>query len=146
MTKRDLKIRVISDTESVGDDGENDSVHTDMTTDAKMTETGDRIEIGYDELLSDDGDVSHTLIAFDRTHPGTVFLTRTGFLSMTCVIEENVRYRFTYDIGIAALEMFAVGKTVKNSILDASKTLRMAYDLELRGMTMRRCSLRLTLM
>lgn len=147
MTKRSLQLRVVSDTESIGDDDlESDAVHTDITTDATLTEVGGRIELGYDEILSDDGEYSHTLIAFDRKRPQTVFLTRTGFLNMTCAIEENMRYRFTYDIGIAAFEMISVGKKVKNSLLDSSGTLRMTYDLELRGMTMRRCSLRLTIM
>ena len=104
----------------------------------------EKISVEYDELLSDDGAPTRTVLLFEREKPETVFLSRNGDVKMTCVIEEKTRYRFTYDIGVAALELVCVGQSVKNELSDNGGKLSVKYDIEARGVTVQSCELSVT--
>ncbi|MBQ9510346.1 MAG: DUF1934 domain-containing protein [Clostridia bacterium] len=148
MKKKQIKLRVVSHTEGNDefDAGEKESEFTDITTTAELSMSGDRVVIEYDEVLSSGDDtVTHTAISFDKNSPNVIFLTRTGDVQMTCVIEEKTRYRFSYDVGFAVFELIAAGKKVKNSLLDTSGTLKMSYDVEMHGMMIRTCDMRVTI-
>lgn len=149
MKKKQIKLRVVSRTEENGQlDGEEDeSTYTDITTTAELSTNGDRVTVEYDEVLSsEETSATHTAISFDKNAPNVIFLTRTGDVHMTCVIEEKTRYRFSYDVGFAVFELIAAGKKVKNSLLDTSGTLKMSYGIEMHGMMMRTCDMRVTIL
>lgn len=135
-----IKLRIVSDIMYFPDESPS---HTDMTTDAALIETDDKITIEYDEFLSDDDGITHTALSFSRKNPETVFLTRSGEVDMTCVIEEKKRYSFRYDMGIAFFDIIAVGKKVKNKLIDKSKSAHFVYDMEMNGTTVQTCDLKM---
>lgn len=148
MNKKPIKLHIVSALSGfVGDteQTEDDEINIDMTTDAVYCDGGDKIVIEYDELLSEENNITHTVLSFEKENPGTVFLTRSGDLHMTCVLEEKKRYRFLYDIGPASLECVAVGRKVRNSISEAAGGIKLNYDMEMRGMLMRRCDFEMTI-
>ena len=149
MKKQQIKLRVISRVEGSDEftEEETESTFTDMTTAAELITSDDKVSVEYDEVLSSgDASVTHTVISFDRKNPDTIFLTRSGDVHMTCVIEERMRYRFNYDVGFASFELIAAGKKVNNSLLDKSGTLKMNYDIEMHGMMIRKCDMKVTIL
>ena len=149
MKKQQIKLRVVSRIEGNDDFAEEEveSAFTDITTTAELITSDDKVSVEYDEALSSgDASITHTAISFDRKNPDTVFLTRSGDVHMTCVVEERMRYRFNYDVGFAAFELIAAGKKVNNSLLDTSRTLKMSYDLEMHGMMIRKCEMKVTIL
>ena len=72
MTEKAVKLKV----KSVQNTGveEEESEITELLTDAVLSVSDERISLGYDEIVSDDGDVCSTSLVFDKTKPGTVFL------------------------------------------------------------------------
>ena len=150
MKKRQIKLRVVSRIEGSDDfteETDDESTFTDITTAAELITSDDKVSLEYDEVLSSgDASVTHTVISFDKKSPDTIFLTRSGDVHMTCVIEERMRYRFSYDVGFAAFELIAAGKKVNNSLLDTSGTLKMIYDIEMHGMMIRQCDMKVTIL
>lgn len=144
MNKKPIKVRIRS-TQYGLTGSKDDCERFDMTTDATLCEKNGKIVIEYDEGLTDDGGITHTALSFDRNKPDTVFLTRQGGMRMTCVLEEKQRYRFLYDVGFAALELVAVGHSVRNNISQAGGDLCLKYDMESRGIVMRRCDFKMTI-
>lgn len=140
MTVNPIKLRVVSTVCYFPSD---DPSHTDMTTEATISDDGEKVILEYDEFLSEDSGVTHTSVSFEKSKPGTVFLTREGEVDMTCVIEEKMRYRFKYDIGVCALELMAVGKSVKNHLLDKSKSAKLEYDMEMNGAKVQSCEIKI---
>lgn len=151
MKKKPIKIHVISAMTAparppVDDDDEgDDDFSVDMTTDATICDEGGKIVIEYDEILSEEQSVTHTVLSFEKEKPQTVFLTRSGDVSMTCVLEENKRYRFMYNVGPASLDFVAVGHGVTNSIGTESGEIRLLYDMEIRGMLVNSCDFKMTI-
>ena len=142
MTKKDVKLKIKSVQRS-GIPGDKDE-QLEILTDAVINASKEKISVEYDELLSDDGAPTRTVLLFEREKPETVFLSRNGDVKMTCVIEEKTRYRFTYDIGVAALELVCVGQSVKNELSDNGGKLSVKYDREARGVTVQSCELSVT--
>ncbi len=142
MTKKDVKLKIKSVQRS-GIPGDKDE-QFEMLTDAVINSSKEGISVEYDELLSEDGAPTRTVLLFKRENPETIFLSREGDAKMTCVIEEKTRYRFTYDIGIAALDLICVGQSVKNELSDSGGRLSLKYDIEARGVTVQSCELSVT--
>lgn len=144
MNKKPIKLRIRS--KQFGLTGEKDEAESfDMTTDATLCENGGNVVIEYDEKLSAEDGVTHTSLSFDRNKPETVFLSRLGGARMTCVLEEKQRYRFLYDVGFAAIELVAVGHSVKNRISEDGGDMCLRYDMESRGIVMRHCDFKMTI-
>ena len=142
MTEKTVKLKV----KSVQNTGveEEESEITELLTDAVLSVSDGRISLGYDEIVSDDGDVCSTSLVFDKAKPGTVFLSRKGDVTMNCVIEEKTRYRFSYDLGFASMDLVCVGHEVKNSISTSGGEMLLRYDIETRGVPVQSCVLLIT--
>lgn len=142
MTKRNVKLKIRS-VQASGNDGSEDTV--EILTDAVLSERGGKVSLEYKELLSEDGIPTETSLVFDKEKPDTVFLSRKGDVKMSCVIEKKERYRFSYNLGFAAIELMCVGKDVRNGIPEGKGELDLEYDIEARGAIVQSCSLKIAI-
>ena len=74
MTKKDVKLKIKSVQRS-GIPGDKDE-QLEILTDAVINASKEKISVEYDELLSDDGAPTRTVLLFEREKPETVFLSR----------------------------------------------------------------------
>ena len=139
MTKKNVKLRIRS-VQISGNDSSEDTI--EILTDAILSEHGGKTSLEYKELLSEDRIPTETSLVFDKEKPDTIFLCRKGDVKMNCVIEKKERYRFSYNLGFAAIELICVGKDVRNGISEGKGELDLEYDIEARGATVQSCSLK----
>lgn len=143
MIKKEIKLRIKSIQRSGVDDDGDDII--EIVTDAVLSESNGKFLLEYDELLSDGASPTSTSLTFEKNTPGTVFLSREGDVTMTCVIAERTRYRFSYNLGFASIELVCVGHKVENSISPFGGKIFLSYDIEARGVPVQRCELMITI-
>ena len=106
---------------------------------ALLTENGDEFSIEYDERVSEDGGVTHTKLVFGKGNPGRVSMVRTGEINMSCTFFAGGRCNCNYAMqGGISLDFCMVTKTLTNTVSMGGGTLAMAYNMEVRGVTMSR--------
>lgn len=112
---------------------------------ALLTEDGDEFAIEYDERVSEDGGVTHTKLVFGKTNPTRVSMVRTGEINMACTFFAGGRCNCNYAMqGGISLDFCMVTKTLTNTVSMGGGTLAMAYNMEVRGVTMSRNEYKLT--
>ena len=112
---------------------------------ALLTENGDEFAIEYDERIGDDGGVTHTKLVFGKAKPEKVSMVRTGEINMSCTFFAGGRCNCNYAMqGGISLDFCMVTKTLKNTVSMDGGTLSMAYNMEVRGVTMSRNEYKLT--
>ena len=112
---------------------------------ALLTENGDEFAIEYDERIGDDGGVTHTKLVFGKDKPEKVSMVRTGEVNMSCTFFAGGRCNCNYVMqGGISLDFCMVTKTLKNTVSMAGGSLSMAYNMEVRGVTMSRNEYKLT--
>lgn len=143
MTKKEIKIRITSVQRS-GSDGEDENT-VEIVTDATLSDEGGRLSVSYSEFLSDRAAPTATTLVFDKESPDTVFLSREGEITMSCVIAEKTRYRFAYNLGFTSIELVCVGHEVRNNISSFGGEMFLRYDIEAHGVTVQSCEMTITI-
>lgn len=112
---------------------------------AVLTENGDEFSIEYDERIGDDGGITHTKLVFGKNAPGKVSMVRHGEVNMACTFFAGGRCNCNYAMqGGISLDFCMVTKTLSNTVSMAGGTLAMAYNMEVRGVTLSRNEYKLT--
>ena len=114
---------------------------------AQLTENGDEFSIEYDERVSEDSGVTHTKLVFGKEDLGKVSMVRTGEVNMSCMFFAGGRCNCNYAMqGGISLDFCMVTKTLSNTVSMDGGTLSMAYNMEVRGVTVSRNEYRLTVL
>ncbi len=112
---------------------------------ALLTENGDEFFIEYDERISEDGGITHTKLVFGKGNPGRVSMVRTGEINMACTFFAGGRCNCNYAMqGGISLDFCMVTKTLSNTVSMDGGTLEMAYNMEVRGVTVSQNEYKLT--
>ena len=97
-----------------------------------LVETGDRVEIVYEESVVTGMEGSVTSIGFSRSDPSVVTMFRKGFVNTAFVFEQGVRHICVYQTPIAEFELCVHALAVRNAVL-TDGILELDYLTELHG-------------
>ncbi len=160
MKKKDVKLKIVSEqfdisdelfASLVGEDGylgsfddevdqklgkpvkDENSDTIEMTTDAVMTDDGERIEISYEETELTGMKGSKTSVSFKKDEPGLVAMLRDGTVYTALVFEEGRRNICAYETPYMPFELCICTKKVENELVFGEGKLYLDYIVEVRG-------------
>lgn len=132
-TETETETEAENGTEKQADgEGENEPERSSFFAEGHLVETGDRVEIVYEESVVTGMEGSVTSIGFSRSDPSVVTMFRKGFVNTAFVFEQGVRHICVYQTPIAEFELCVHALAVRNAVL-TDGILELDYLTELHG-------------
>ena len=122
--------------------GEETPEVSEMLVEGRLITTTHRVELVYEELLSDIGPTI-TKIGFDRAAPELVTMLRSGASSTALVFEDRRRHICVYNIPSTGFEICISTAEVDNRLL-TDGVLKLDYYMEVHGVQTDHCRLEIT--
>lgn len=130
--EKNIKLKLFASI-SRGEGEEEEKENIRITSDGVMTQTGDRVEICYEEFLEEEGVLKNTL-SFLLSDRNVVTLIREGAISNVMTFSENGRYNGLYHSSLATFHMTVATKHVENKIsFEKGGVLLLLYNTEVQG-------------
>ena len=118
----------------------------EMTTDAVITDDGERIEIPYEETELTGMDGSRTAVSYKKDDTGLVAMMRDGAVRTALVFEEGRRNICAYETPFMPFELCICTKKVENTLSFEGGRLYLDYIIEVRGAKAERTKFTLEIM
>lgn len=126
-------------------DNEDEPETSEMLVEGRLITTTHRVELVYEEILSDGMGSTITKIGFDRSCPETVSMLRSGAINTALVFENKKRHLCIYNIPAAAgFEICISTVSVDNRLL-SDGVLNLDYYMEVHGVQTDHCKIEITL-
>lgn len=123
--------------------GEDRPEVSEMLVEGRLITTTHRVELVYEELLSDGLGSSVTKIGFDRACPEMITLQRSGAVNTAMVFEDRKRHICIYNAPAVGFEVCISTVRVDNRLLTDGKLI-LDYYMEIHGVQTEHCKLELT--
>ena len=117
----------------------------EINTLGKLTDDGERIEIGYDESEATGMEGSKTAISFLHSDPGVVSMARSGMVSAILTFESGKRHHCVYKTPYMPFEICVRTLKVQNLLMTFG-TLDLDYVIEIRGARAERTKFRMQIL
>ena len=116
---------------------------SELLTEGRLVTSPTRVELVYDENELSGMEGSVTAIGFDRAHPDTVSMMRSGPVSTAMIFEQGKRHHSVFDTPFSSFQVCTHTLHVENKLLTEG-TLFLEYIVEIRGAQAERCKMNIS--
>ncbi len=136
-------LEFLSDDESL--DGMRENCEEELITEGYIEiDDGGNVEISYEESEMGGLEGSKVRLVFNKETPKLVSMIREGIISTMLSYEEGKRHKSIYRTPYMAFDLTLNTSKVDNRILDGG-ALVLSYVMEIRGLSVSRCKLELSI-
>lgn len=132
--------------DSLFSDNEDEPEVSEMLVEGRLITTTHRVELVYEELLSDGMGSTVTKICFDRSCPEMVSMLRSGAINTALVFENKKRHLCIYNIPSAVGFEICISTVKVDNRLLSDGVLILDYYMEVHGVQTDHCKLEITLL
>ena len=119
-----------------------ESENIEISTDGKLCETEDRVEISYDETELTGMEGSKTSISYDKKDTGIITMVREGTVSTALVFEQGKRHHCVYKTPYMPFQICVHTLCIENKLNEEGR-IYIDYIIEIRGAKAERTKLEL---
>lgn len=120
-----------------------ESATFELTTEMTFRLRDGKYCFSYDESTLTGMEGTRTEISFSPESPELIFITRSGNVISTLVLEQNRRHVCSYQTPMMPFELVVVASTARNTLTPRGGRLDLDYFIEIRGAAMQRIRLSL---